>query len=554
MDRGAARQQATARGAQLARDLALALSVCGQARLPARRSDRKHQAAPDQGRRIPHLDRGRDRAIRGAPSNRHEAAPRVRAVTLHRATAQRCRAHGPPAHQGRRAHGEAAKDRRDLSDPRASTFAGSARCHAGRAPDVSGHHDRQALRRQCVHRAISQLVRRRRTIEPLQAARTAQGGMPKTRGSRMLGKQDHGDQRTRDDERTCPLHPRRRSGAARPQCDGEGGDPMIRRRAFITLLGGAAAWPLAARAQQPEQVRRVGWLIGQAAGDAGGKARLSAFGPGLQQLGWTDGRNVRIDTRWGGGDADRMRRYAAELVALAPDVILAGGTAAVGILLQATRTVPVVFATVSDPVGAGYVDSVARPGGNATGFLLYEYGTSGKWLELLKEIAPGVTRVAVIREAAIAAGIGQLGAIQSVAPSFGVELTPLNVRDAAEIERAVTVFAKSSKGGLILTGSTLALVHRDLIIMLAARHKLPAVYNSRLYVASGGRISYGPEFTDQYRQAAGYVDRILKGEKPGDLPVQAPTKYELLINLKTAKALGLDVPPTLLARADEVIE
>jgi len=329
---------------------------------------------------------------------------------------------------------------------------------------------------------------------------------------------------------------------------------MSSRREFITLLGGAAcAWPLAARAQS-ERVRRVGMLIGQAADDADGKARLAAFVQGLQQLGWTDGRNVRIDTRWGGGDADRMRRYAAELVALAPDVILAGGTAAVGILLQATRTVPIVFASVADPVGAGYVDSVARPGGNATGFLLFEYGTSGKWLELLKEIAPGVTRVAVIRDAAIAAGIGQLAAIQSVAPSFGVELTPLNVRDAAEIERAVTVFAKSSKGGLILTGSSLALVHRDLIITLAARHKLPAVYNSRLYVASGGLISYGPEFTDQYRQAAGYVDRILKGEKPGDLPVQAPTKYELLINLKAAKALGLDVPPTLLARADEVIE
>jgi len=330
---------------------------------------------------------------------------------------------------------------------------------------------------------------------------------------------------------------------------------MSSRREFISLLGGAAAaWPLAAHAQQSEQVRRVGMLIGQAADDVDGKARLAAFVQGLQQLGWTDGRNVRIDTRWGGGDADRMRRYAAELVALAPDVILAGGTAAVGILLQATRTVPIVFASVADPVGAGHVDSVARPGGNATGFLLYEYGTSGKWLELLKEIAPGVTRVAVIRDAAIAAGIGQLAAIQSVAPSFGVELTPLNVRDAAEIERAVTVFAKSSKGGLILTGSSLALVHRDLIITLAARHKLPAVYNSRLYVASGGLISYGPEFTDQYRQAAGYVDRILKGEKPGDLPVQAPTKYELLINLKTAKALGLDVPPTLLARADEVIE
>ena len=314
------------------------------------------------------------------------------------------------------------------------------------------------------------------------------------------------------------------------------------------------AWPLAARAQQPERMRRIGVLMSLAADDPEAQARIAAFLQGLQQLGWTDGRNVRIDTRWGAGDADDIRKYAAELVALAPDVILATGAAAVGPLLQATRTVPIVFVNVADPVGAGFVDSLARPGGNATGFILFEYGMSAKWLELLKQIAPGVTRAAVIRDPAIAAGIGQFGAIQSVAPSVGVEVSPVNVRDAGEIERAVTAFARSSNGGLIVTGSALAVVHRDLIITLAARHKLPAVYFQRFFVTGGGLISYGPDIIDQYRRAAGYVDRILKGEKPADLPVQAPTKYELVINLKTAKALGLDVPPSLLARADEVIE
>jgi putative ABC transport system substrate-binding protein len=328
----------------------------------------------------------------------------------------------------------------------------------------------------------------------------------------------------------------------------------VRRREFITLLGGAAAWPLAARAQQPERMRRIGVVMNLAADDAEGQARIAAFLQGLQQLSWIDGGNVRVDTRWAAGKADDARKYAAELVALAPDVILAAGSAMAGPLLQATTTVPIVFVYTPDPVGAGFVDSLARPGGNATGFTLFEYGISGKWLELLKEIAPGVARVAVLRDAAIAAGAGQLGAIQSVAPSFGVELTPIGLRDAPEIERAVTAFARSSNGGLILTASTLAGVHRNLVVTLAARHKLPAVYYERYFIAAGGLISYGPDLVDQLRRAAGYVDRILKGEKPADLPVQAPTRYELVINLKTAKALGLDVPPILLARADEVIE
>jgi ABC-type uncharacterized transport system substrate-binding protein len=328
----------------------------------------------------------------------------------------------------------------------------------------------------------------------------------------------------------------------------------MRRREFITLLGGTAAmWPLAAHAQQPDRMRHIGALAG-IANDAEGQARFAAFRQGLQQLGWTDGRNIRIDYRWGGGDADNIRKHAAELAALAPDVILAAGGAITGPLLQATRTVPIVFVHVPDPVGAGFVDSLARPGGNATGFINFEYSVSAKWLELLKQIAPGVTRAAVLRDPVITAGTGQFGAIQSAAPPLGVEVSPVNVRDAGEIERAVAAFARSSNGGLIVTVSALAVVHRDLIITLAARHKLPAVYYERNFVADGGLISYGPDYLDQYRRAAGYVDRILKGEKPADLPVQAPTKYKLVINLKTAKALGITMPPTLLATADEVIE
>jgi putative tryptophan/tyrosine transport system substrate-binding protein len=329
----------------------------------------------------------------------------------------------------------------------------------------------------------------------------------------------------------------------------------MKRREFITLLGAvAAAWPLATRAQQGEQMRRIGVLMSFAADHPESQPRLAAFQQGLQQLGWIDGRNVRIDHYWGGADANRIRKYAAELVALAPDVILANGSVVVAPLLQTTRAVPIVFVYVPDPVGAGFVDSLARPGGNATGFIQSEYGMSAKWLELLKEIAPGMTRAAVIRDPAITAGIGQFGAIQAVAPSVGVEVTPVNVRDAGDIERAVTAFARSSNGGLIVTGSALAQVHGDLIITLAARHKLPAVYFERFFITGGGLISYGPNFVDQFRRAASYVDRILKGEKPADLPVQAPTKYELAINVKTAKALGIEVPTTLLARADEVIE
>jgi len=330
----------------------------------------------------------------------------------------------------------------------------------------------------------------------------------------------------------------------------------MRRRSFITLLGGAAAaWPLAARAQQPQRMRRIGVLMNYASDDAEGQVRLAAFHQGLQQLGWTVGRNVQIDYRWGAGDADRIRKLAAELVELAPEVILSAGSPSVAALQQATRTVPVVFVTVVDPVSSGFVDSLARPGGNITGFPVYEYSIAGKWLELLKEIAPNMTRAAVIRDAALTAGGGQLGVIQAVAPSMGAEVTPVNVRDAGEIERAITAFAaRSPNGGLIVTGSTLAVVHRDLIVTLAARHKLPAVYFARYFVAVGGLISYGPLFVDEYRDAAGYVDRILRGEKPADLPVQQAVKLELVINLKTAKALGLTVPPTLLARADEVIE
>jgi putative ABC transport system substrate-binding protein len=329
----------------------------------------------------------------------------------------------------------------------------------------------------------------------------------------------------------------------------------MRRREFITLLGGAAAaWPVVARAQQPERMRRIGVLLSLAANDSEGQARVAAFLQGLQQLGWSEGRNVRIDIRWSAGNDVDTRRYAAELVALAPDAILAVGGAVVGALLQATRTVPIVFTQTPDPVGAGYVASLARPGGNATGFLFIEYGMSAKWLELLKEIAPRVTRAVVLRDAAIAQGIGQFAVIQAAAPSFGMELRPVDMRDAPEIERGVTEFARAPNGGLIVTGSASALVHRDLIIALAARYRLPAVYPARYFVASGGLISYGPDSIDPHRRAAGYVDRILKGEKPADLPVQAPTKYELVINLKAAKALGLTMPPTLLARADAVIE
>ncbi len=329
----------------------------------------------------------------------------------------------------------------------------------------------------------------------------------------------------------------------------------MKRREFITLIGGAAVTlPLAARAQQPERIRRVSVLMNTVADDAEGQARLIAFGQGLAELGWTDGRNVRIDIRWGAGDAERFRRYAVELVALAPDVILAASGTAVPPLLQATRTVPIVFAQTIDPVGSGFVASLARPGGQATGFTQIEFGMSGKWLELLKQIAPRVTRAAVIRDPSEPAGMGQWGAIQALAPSLGVEVSPVDARDADDMERPVTAFVGSSNGGIVVTASAATAVHREKIVSLAARHRLPAVYPYRYHITSGGLISYGPDTIEPYRRAASYVDRILKGEKPADLPVQAPTKYELAINLKTARALGLDVPPTLLARADEVIE
>ena len=301
-------------------------------------------------------------------------------------------------------------------------------------------------------------------------------------------------------------------------------------------------------------MRRIGVLRGTRAEDAENKDRNTAFEQALQQLGWMPGRNVRIDYRFAGGDAATSRKQAEELVALAPDVIVSSGSFSTGRLLQATRTVPIVFVTVPDPVGSGFVDSLSQPGRNATGFMQFEYGFSGKWLELLKEIAPGLTRAIVLWDPAIPAGIGQFAIIQSVATSAGVDLKPVNLSDAGEVERAITVFAGVPNGGLIVTASALSTVRRDLIIALAARHKLPAVYYDRHFVVAGGLMSYGANFVDQYRQAAGYVDRILKGEKPADLPVQAPTKYELVINLKAAKALGLTVPPSLLSRADEIIE
>jgi len=331
----------------------------------------------------------------------------------------------------------------------------------------------------------------------------------------------------------------------------------MKRREFITFLGGAAApvlWPLAARAQQGERMRRIGVLMAAAADDAVFQTRVGAFLQGLALLGWTIGRNVRIDTRWATPNAAELRRHAAELIALAPDVILAHGAGPVGALLQATRTVPIVFPILGDPVGAGFVDSLARPGGNATGFMNIEFSMGGKWLELLKEIAPNVTRAAVLRDTAEGSGTSQFAAIQAVAPSLRVEASPVNMRDAGEIERAVEAFARSSNGGLIASAGAAATLHRDLIVTLAARHKLPAVYFERAFVAAGGLISYGPDYLDQYRRAAGYVDRILKGEKPADLPVQAPVKYETVLNLKTAKALGIEVPTSVLLRATEVIE
>jgi putative ABC transport system substrate-binding protein len=329
----------------------------------------------------------------------------------------------------------------------------------------------------------------------------------------------------------------------------------MRRREFFAFLVSAAAWPLAVRAQQTERMRRIGVLMGLAPDDQQGREWLAAFVQSLQELGWMDGRNVLIDVRWArGGINGDARKYAAELVALAPDVILASGGGVVEVLLQVTRTIPIVFTLTPDPVGAGFVECLARPGGNATGFSIFEYDMAAKWLELLKKIAPFITRVAVVRDAAIAQGTGLFGAIRSTAPFFGFEVTPVNVRDAGEIERPLAGFARGSNGGLIVTGSGAAIIHRKLILRLAARYRLPAIYFGRYFVAAGGLMSYGVDPIDPHRRAAGYIDRILKGEKPSDLPVQAPTKYELVINLKTAKTLGLTVPQSLLMLADEVIE
>jgi putative ABC transport system substrate-binding protein len=328
----------------------------------------------------------------------------------------------------------------------------------------------------------------------------------------------------------------------------------MRRREFITLIGGTTAWSFAARSQPGERMRRVGVLLPATADDSEYPMLVKTFVEGLQQLGWTEGRNVRIDIRWAGGGPDTNRRNAEELVAMAPDVIVASGNASAGPLLQTTRTIPVVFTIVPDPVGAGLVDSLARPNGNATGFTSFAYDIGGKWLGLLKEIAPRVTRVAVIRDSAINAGVGQWSAIQTAAPSFGVEVTPINLSTAGELKGAISEFARSANGGLIVTSSGLAITYRDTIVTLASQQKLPALYYSRGFVSAGGLMSYGSDRIEQFRSAAGYVDRILKGEKPTNLPVQAPTKYQLVINLKTAKGLGLSVPPTLQGRADEIIE
>jgi ABC-type uncharacterized transport system substrate-binding protein len=329
---------------------------------------------------------------------------------------------------------------------------------------------------------------------------------------------------------------------------------VLRRELIKVVAGLAAAWPLAAYAQQPERMRRVGVILAATADDSEFQAWLGAFLQGLQQSGWSIGQNVRVDTRWATSDAAGIRKHAAELAALAPDVILAHGAATVGALLQATRTVPIVSPVFGDPVGAGFVDSLARPGGNVTGFMSWEYGMAGKWLELLKETVPSVTRAGVLRDPSLGSGTSQFAAIQAVAPSLRVEINPVNMRDAGEIERGLAAFARSANGGLITVAGAAATRHRDLIVKLAARHKLPAVYYERSFVAAGGLISYGPDFADQYRRAAGYVNRILKGEKPGDMPVQVPTKYELVINLRAAKALSLSVPKSVLTRADEVIE
>jgi putative ABC transport system substrate-binding protein len=332
----------------------------------------------------------------------------------------------------------------------------------------------------------------------------------------------------------------------------------MRRREFIVYAGSAVAapqiWPLATRAQQSERVRRIGVLLQAVKSDPESQIRIKAFVKELEQFGWTEGRNLQLDYRWAGGNSDDIRKHAADLVALAPDVLVAAGSATVGALQQSTRTVPIVFATVGDPVGAGFVESLARPGGNITGFAIFEYAIGAKWLELLREISPRTTRVAVLRDPSVATGPGQFGAIQTAAPSLRMEISPVNMRDASELGRALTAFAQSPNGGLIVSGTPLAQLHRNLIITLAARHKLPAVYFERFFVVDGGLISYGADFVDQYRRAGGYVHRILNGEKPADLPVQAPTKYELVINLKTAKALDLTVPPSLLARADAVVE